>query len=277
MTVGLDRTHGGRETFSFGRVAAVILRHLYVMRTSWPRLFELAYWPIMQMVLWGFINQFLMTKSSWVAQAAGILIAAVLLWDVLFRGQLGISVSFLEEIWSRNLAALFVTPLRPSELATALLGMSLVRTLIGVGPAAALAIVLYNYSIFTLGLPLIGFFANLLVMGWAIGLAIAALILRFGLGAESLAWMAIFAIAPVSGIWYPISTLPPWLQPVSWALPSAYVFEGMRAVMLEGRIDWSMLATAAGLNVLYIAAGLGIFLWMFARARRDGLLLRIGE
>jgi ABC-2 type transport system permease protein len=270
----LANVHPG---FSFGRVAAVILRHLYVLRTSWPRIIELAYWPVMQMILWGFINQFLMTKSSWVAQAAGILIAAVLLWDVLFRGQLGVSVSFLEEIWSRNLAALFVTPLRPTELVAALLGMSLVRTLIGVVPAALLAIVLYEYSIFTLGLPLVAFFANLMVMGWSMGLVIASLILRFGLGAESLAWMAIFAIAPITGIWYPIATLPAWLQPLAWLLPSTYVFEGMRAVMLESRVDWMMMVSAAALNVVYIAAGLGIFLWMFARARRDGLLLRIGE
>jgi ABC-2 type transport system permease protein len=260
-----------------GRIAAVMLRHLYILRTSWPRIIELAYWPVMQMILWGFINQFLMTKSSWVAQAAGILIAAVLLWDVLFRGQLGVSVSFLEEIWSRNLAALFVTPLRPTELVAALLGMSLVRTLIGVVPAALLAIVLYEYSIFTLGLPLVAFFANLMVMGWSMGLVIASLILRFGLGAESLAWMAIFAIAPITGIWYPIATLPAWLQPLAWLLPSTYVFEGMRAVMLESRVDWMMMVSAAALNVVYIAAGLGIFLWMFARARRDGLLLRIGE
>jgi ABC-2 type transport system permease protein len=167
--------------------------------------------------------------------------------------------------------------LRPVELGAALLGMSFVRTLIGVVPATLLAIVLYRFSIFDLGLPLVAFFANLMVMGWSMGLVIAALILRFGLGAESLAWMAIFAIAPITGIWYPIETLPAWLRPLSWMLPSTYVFEGMRAAMIEHRVDLTAMVMAAGLNVLYIAAGLGFFLWIFARARRDGLLLRIGE
>lgn len=263
--------------FSPRRIWAMVMRHVYILRTSWPRLFELAYWPTLQMILWGFISQFLMMNSSWVAQAFGVLLAAVILWDVLFRGQLGVSVSFLEEVWSRNLASLFVSPLRPYEMVLSLMTMSLIRTLIGVVPAALLAIVLYQYSIFDLGLPLLAFFVNLLVMGWATGLMISALILRFGLGAESLAWIAIFALAPVSGIYYPISVLPGWLQPVSWGLPSSYVFEGMRAVMFDNHFRWDLFFGASGLNVLYLAAGAGLFLATFERARRDGLLLRLGE
>lgn len=263
--------------FSLRRIGAMVMRHVYVLRTSWPRLFELAYWPTLQMVLWGFINQFLATNSSWVAQASGVLIAAVILWDVLFRGQLGVSVSFLEEIWSRNLASLFVSPLRPYEMIVSLMVMSLIRTLIGIVPAALLAILLYKYSIFTLGLPLIAFFANLLIMGWAAGLMISALILRFGLGAESLAWITIFALAPVSGIYYPVSSLPAWLQPVSWLLPSSHVFEGMRAVMFDHSFRLDHLAWAIGLNAVYLAIGTALFLYTFHVARQRGLLMKLGE
>ena len=102
--------------------------------------------------------------------------------------------------------------------------ISMVRTLIGVGGAALLAIPLYEFSIFDLGLPLLAFFFNLLMMGWAIGLLVAALVLRYGLGAESLAWVAIFAIAPLSGIYYPISILPDWLEAVAAILPASHVF-----------------------------------------------------
>lgn len=265
------------SAFSPRRIGAMVMRHVYVLRTSWPRLFELAYWPTLQMVLWGFINQFLATNSSWVAQASGVLIAAVILWDVLFRGQLGVSVSFLEEIWSRNLASLFVSPLRPYEMIVSLMVMSLIRTLIGIVPAALLAILLYEYSIFTLGLPLIAFFANLLIMGWAAGLMISALILRFGLGAESLAWITIFALAPVSGIYYPVSSLPGWLQPISWILPSSHVFEGMRAVMFAHSFRLDHLAWAVGLNTAYLAIGAALFLYTFHVARRRGLLMKLGE
>ena len=184
--------------FSPRRIWAMSLRYLYLVRGSWPRMLEMLYWPAVQLILWGFISQFFATHSSWVAQASGVLLAAVILWDVLFRGQLGVSLAFFEELYSRNLGHLFVSPLRPFELVCALLVISMVRTLIGVGGAALLAIPLYGYSLFDLGLPLLAFFANLLVMGWAIGLLVASLVLRYGLGAESLAWVAIFAVAPVS-------------------------------------------------------------------------------
>ena len=263
--------------FSMRRIGAMVMRHVYVLRTSWPRVFELAYWPTLQMILWGFISQFLITNSTWVAQAFGVLIAAVILWDVLFRGQLGVSVSFLEEVWSRNLVSLFVSPLRPYELVISMMAMSLIRTLIGVVPAALLAILLYHYSIFDLGLPLLAFFINLLVMGWATGLMISALILRYGLGAESLAWIAVFALAPISGIYYPVSVLPGWLQTVSAVLPSSYVFEGMRAVMFDNLFRWDLFVAASGLNVVYLTAGAGVFLLTFQTARRKGLLMRLGE
>jgi ABC-2 type transport system permease protein len=140
-----------------------------------------------------------------------------------------------------------------------------------------LAIPLYHFSLFSLGLPLIAFFANLLVLGWALGIIISALVLRYGLGAESLAWVAIFALAPVSGIYYPIDTLPAWLLPISYALPSSYVFEGMRAVMFEQRAPLDLLVSAAALNVVYMGLSVWLFLTLFRRARRDGSLLHIGE
>lgn len=265
------------QFFSLRRIGAMVLRYLYLLRSSGPRVLELFYWPTVQLVLWGFITQFFVTNSSWVAQASGVLLAAVLLWDVLFRGQLGVSLGFFEELYSRNLGHLFVSPLRPYELICALLTISFIRTLVGVGAAAMLAIPLYAFSIFSLGPSLLGFFFNLLVMGWAIGLMVAALVMRYGLGAESLAWVAIFALAPVSGIYYPIAVLPTWLQPVAWALPSSHVFEGMRAVLVEHQVRMDHLLAAVGLNILYLTIGAGLFLYAFQVARRQGTLLHSGE
>ncbi|CAA7624578.1 ABC transporter permease [Magnetospirillum sp. UT-4] len=264
-------------SFSLRRVGAMVLRHLYILRGSWPRVLEMAYWPAVNMVVWGFTSQFFTSHSSWLAQAAGILIGAVILWDVMFRGNLGVSLAFLEEMWSRNLGHLSVSPLRPHELVASMLVMSLIRTVIGVLPAALLAIPLYHFSLFELGLPLIGFWVNLMVTGWAIGLGVSALVLRFGLGAESLAWVLVFAVAPVAGIYYPISTLPAWLQPVAWALPPAHVFEGMRSVMLGHGFDAGLMASAAALNLVYVGAAAALFLRTHHVARQRGLLLNIGE
>jgi len=276
-TTGWRLAHDIGGGFSPGRVYAMLLRYLYLLRSSWPRALELVYWPTIQMILWGFMSQFLMTNSSWVARAFGVLIAAVLLWDVLFRGQLGLSMSFLEEIWARNLGHLFVSPLRPYEWVLSLIAMSFIRVLIGVVPAMALAIPLYHYSIFSLGIPLIAFFANLLVMGWALGLMITALILRHGQGAESIAWLAIFVLAPVSAVYYPLTVLPPALQYVALALPSAHVFEGMRVVMFEHVFRWSDFLAAAALNLVYLGLGGTAFLYAFRGARRRGALLQVGE
>ncbi len=265
------------SAFSFERVFAMVLRYVYLLRRSWPRLLELAYWPTMQMILWGFITMFLAGQSGWVARASGVFISGVLLWDVMFRGQLGVSTVFFEEMYSRNLGHLFASPLRPYELVCALLVISLFRTLIGVGGAALLAIPLYKFSLFSLGLPLLAFFVNLMVMGWAIGLLVSGLVLRYGLGAENLAWVAIFAVAPVSAIYYPVSVLPHWLQVVAYALPSSHVFEGMRSVLIEHTFRVDQFLYAAGLNVIYLSIGIAAFLYVFRSARRRGLLLNVGE
>lgn len=259
------------------RVGALVLRHVYLLRGSWPRVLELIYWPTVQMILWGFITLFLVGHSSWLAQASGVLISAVLLWDVLFRGQLGVSLVFMEEMWSRNLGHLFVSPLRPLELVAALLAMSLIRTLIGVGGAALIAIPLFDYSIFEIGLPLIAFFANLIVMGWSIGLLVSGVVLRYGLGAEGMAWFVVFALQPVSGVYYPIAILPEWLQWVAFFLPSSHVFEGMRAVLFEYTFRLDLLANAVALNTAYLGLGAGVFLAYFRVARDRGQLLHIGE
>lgn len=273
----MNETAGTGFVGSLRRIGALVLRHLYLLRGSWPRVFELMYWPTVQMILWGFITAFLAGRSSYLAQASGILISAVLLWDVLFRGQLGVSVIFLEEMWSRNLGQLFVSPLRPLELVAALLTMSLIRTLIGVGGAALIAIPLFHYSIFDLGFALIAFFVNLIVMGWAIGLVMAAIVMRHGLGAESIAWGAIFIVQPITGVYYPIEVLPSWLQHVAVFLPSSHVFAGMRSALFDHVFRADLLFKAMALNSVFIAAAVGIFLAYYRIARVRGQLLQVGE
>jgi len=267
----------GFARFSFRRVGGLVLRHLYLLKGSWTRIAELIYWPMINVVMWGFFSRFFVNHSDWVAQAAGVLIGAALLWDVLFRSNLGLSVSFLEEVWSRNLGHLAVSPLTSVELAVALLTMSLIRTLCGMLPSAIGALILYHFNIFALGLPLLAFFVNLMITGWAFGLGVSALVLRYGQGAESLAWVVIVAIAPFCGIYYPISTLPEWLQTVAWALPPAHVFEGMRAVAFGGTFPVHELMVTFGLNAIYLAVGAALFVWVNHIARVRGLFIGMGE
>jgi ABC-2 type transport system permease protein len=157
------------------------------------------------------------------------------------------------------------------------MGLSVIRSLIGVLPAAFLAIPLFAYSIFEIGLPLVAFYAVLMMTGWAVGLLMSAMLIRFGLAAESFAWASIFVLAPICGVYYPVAVLPEWLQVISWTLPPTHVFEGMRAVVIDGVFRADLMVSAILLNLAYLAASLLTFLWAFRRARERGQLLATGE
>ncbi len=259
------------------RVRALVRRHAYLLLKSWPRIVSMAYYPTVTMVLWAFLTLYLQPTNSFLRDAPGFFIGAVLLWDVLFRGQLGVSLTFIEELQSRNLANLFVSPLRLREFIAGQVVLSVLRTLIGVGGACVFAWLLFRYSIFAMGFPLIAFFTLLIAFGWAIGLAVSAMILRWGLGAQELAWAAIFLVAPVSGVYYPISVLPPALQAIALALPPAHVFEGMRALLLQGVFAWDAFAWAVVLDLAYLAIGVYLFRGAIGYARDRGMLLQMGE
>jgi ABC-2 type transport system permease protein len=180
-------------------------------------------------------------------------------------------------MWSRNLGHLFVSPIRSWEMATGIIIAALLRTLLGLVPVSLMAWAFFGYDIYTLGLPLIVFFAILQMFSWSIGLAMSGMIMRVGQSAESFAWAAVFILMPLSGVYYPVSVLPKWLQVISYGLPPAYVFEGMRAILLEKTVHWHGLAIAFGLSVVYLVIGFQIFQWFFRLSRRAGTLLGQGE
>ena len=211
------------------------------------------------------------------AQAAGVLLAGLLLWEVVLRGNLSLSIAFLEEMWSRNLGHLFVSPIRSWEMATGIIIAALLRTLLGLVPVSLLTWAFFGYSIYSLGLPLIAFFVILQMFSWSIGLAMSGMIMRVGQSAESFAWAAIFIIMPVSGVYYPIKVLPGWLQAIAHALPTSYVFEGMRGILTDRVVHWDQLGFAFGLSIVYLVVGFQVFQWFFRSSRRAGSLLGQGE
>src|SRR5262249_15930311 len=153
------------------RIYGLVLRYWYVIRSSWPRTAELIYWPLVQMLMWGFLQRYLASTAGFAAKAAGLFIGAVLLWDILVRSQLAFAVAFLEDILSRNLGHLMMSPLRPIEL------------------VAALAYAFFGFNVLSLGLAFAAFFANLVLTSWSLGLVSTGVVLRWGLGAESFAWL----------------------------------------------------------------------------------------
>jgi ABC-2 type transport system permease protein len=193
---------------SLGRIAAMTLRYWYLLRASGIKVIELVYWPTMNMVVWGLLTFWFADNKPTAIETAGSLLAAVMLWDVLFRGQLGLTFSFLEEVWSRNVANVMMSPLHPVELAASLMLMSLIRLIVGMAPVTLLALVLFSFNIYGLGFALVAFSVNLLLTSWAVGLVVCGLILRNGSGAQSFAWSVMMLLLPVCCVYYPVSILP---------------------------------------------------------------------
>jgi ABC-2 type transport system permease protein len=259
------------------RIGAMILRYWYILQSSWPRMLELVYWPLLQIITWGFLQTYIIANAGFFARAGGTLIGAVILWDILFRGQLGFSISFLEEMWARNLGNLLMSPLTPLEFLLALMTMSLIRLAIGVIPMTLVAIAFFQFNVYGLGLPLIAFFCNLIFTSWAVGIFVSGLVLRNGLGAEGIVWTLMFALMPLACVYYPVSVLPHWLQYVAWALPPTYVFEGMRALLVEHVFRTDLMLSALALNAGLLLASFAAFLALLRSARRAGSLLSGGE
>ena len=168
------------------RVSALLLRHLYLYRRSYIRAGEVFFWPVMNLVLWGFITAYVQRLA--LSETVSFLLGGLIFWDVLYRAQMAITLSVTEEVWVKNLLNIFIAPIRTVDfiLATALMGV--IRAVANVLILGSLAYVLYAFNLLTMGLALLPFLASLLLFGWAVGMCTMALMLRFGQAAEALAW-----------------------------------------------------------------------------------------
>jgi ABC-2 type transport system permease protein len=263
--------------FSWARVFAMVLRYWYLLRSSWPRVLDLIYWPTVQMCMWGFLQVYIGQQTGPAARAGQTFLGAVMLWDMLFRGQLGFSISFLEEMYSRNLSNLLISPLRPLEFVTSLMIMSIIRLAVGMVPVSFLAIAFFGFNLWALGFGLVAFFVNLMLTGWAVGIFVSGLLLRQGLGAENMAWSIMFLLLPLTCVYYPVSVLPDWLQVIAWTLPPTYVFEGLRALVLDQVFRADLMLQALAINILLFVLAIFAFLAFLKSSRRHGSLLAGGE
>jgi ABC-2 type transport system permease protein len=259
------------------RVGAVVLRNIYLYKRSLPRLMEIFYWPLLDLFLWGFITLYLSRSGGKLPNFAAFFLGALILWDILFRSQMGISISFLEDVWARNFLNLFVSPLSPFEYVFALMMVSFVKILIAGSLMSVLAWFFYSFNIFVIGLSLIPFILNLVMMGWSIGILTTSLILRYGQQAEILAWGIAFLFQPISAVFYPVSVLPGFLRTASLGNPASYVFEGMREIITTGLVPVTKLFWAFGLNAAYLVLAFFVFCRVLRAVKKRGLLARIGE
>jgi ABC-2 type transport system permease protein len=262
--------------FSFNTVSALVLRYVFLYTRNPVRFVELIFWPLVDLLVWGFLTTYLQKKGGGeFPTTITFLIGGMILWDVLFRSQQGVAISFLEDVWTRNLLNVFVAPVRTVEYvaATCLVGVLRVGvTLVVLATVASLA---YGFHLSALGLALLPFLGNLILFGWFLGMISTALIMRWGQAAESLAWAVPFFIQPLAAVFYPVSVLPAWLQPIAMALPCTPVFEGMRAVLAGNPIPWGNLEHALFLNLVWGSVAALFFAANLRHVRKTGLLVKV--
>ena len=257
-------------------IRAIALRYLWLYTRHPIRVVELFFWPFVDLLVWGFLTTYLIgaghNEFPW---PLTYLIGGMILWDALFRSQQGVAISFLEDIWTRNLLNIFGAPVRTSEYLGAMFLVGLVRVLVTSLVLTSVAIPAYHFNLFSLNWALVPFYANLMLFGWALGLISMALILRFGHGAEALAWAVPFLLQPICAVFYPVSALPDWLEPVAFAFPGAHIFEGMREALAGQPFPGGHMLWATGLNALYLCAGLALLARTLRKARERGFLVKV--
>ncbi len=262
---------------NINKIFALSLRHLYLIKGSFPRILDLIYWPTIQIFLWGFISKFFTLNSSYFENTVGIILSAAILYDFLFRSSISYNMMFLEEIWSRNFTNLFIAPIKISEIIAALTFTAIFRTLIGLVPAALLAIPLFGVSIFKIGIPLIFLLITLYIFGVTLGLLVTSGLVRFGPSFENIAWASLFFLAPLGCIYYPIEILPDWLQIIAKLLPLVHIFEEMRNVLIHDIINYYQILKAIIISFIYFVFGIIVFYLSYEGAKNRGTLINMGE
>ena len=232
------------------------------------------YWSSLEIILWGIITRYLQSVGGEKFGFITVIVGAVIFWNFFNRVQNTVSVSFLEDVWSRNLINLFSSPLKISEYLAGLIMVAFVSTLLSFAGMILLAWFLLSYNIFQFGFLLVPFVLLLYLFGFATGIATTAVVLRYGPSVEVVVWSVTFILMPFSGIFYPISALPPFLRPVSYVIPISYVFEGMRNAVIHGIFDMSGFIIAFFLSLVYLAASLWFFVRMYRIALKKGLFTR---
>ena len=259
------------------KIYALSLRHIYLIKGSFPRILDLIYWPTIQIFLWGFISKFFTLNSTYYENTVGIILSAAILYDFLFRSSISYNMMFLEEIWSRNFTNLFIAPIKISEIISALTFTAIFRTLIGLVPAAFLAIPLFGVSIFKIGLPLVFLLVSLYIFGVTLGLLVTSGLIRFGPSFENIAWASLFFLAPLGCIYYPIEILPDWLQLIAKLLPLVHLFEEMRSILIDNIVNYYAVLKACIISLVYFIIGIIVFYWSYNGAKLRGTLINMGE
>jgi ABC-2 type transport system permease protein len=255
-------------------VFAIALRQFYLMRGSPTRILPMFAWVAIDIVLWGFITRYLNSVGGAGVNFVPLLLGAVLFWDFFTRVMQGVTTAFFEDIWSRNFLNIFASPLTTGEYLGGLVLTSVITSLLGLAAMLVLATSIFGLQFVALGAWLVPYLLVLFLFGIALGILAAGMVLRLGPSSEWLVWPMPALLAPFAGVFYPLATLPPWMQAVAKLLPPSYVFEGMRALLAGQARTAAPLLIGLGLALLQILLAAWTFRRIYRYTVRTGLLAR---
>lgn len=256
------------------RIYAIFLRQVYLSRDNASRFISMFTWITLDIILWGFISKYV---GGIVAEGTSfvlILLGAVLLWDFLTQVMQGLTMAFFEDIWSRNFLNIFASPLRISEYVAGLVLSGIARGILTLVVMLILASLFFGLSVFIYGTYLALFLMILFLFGIALGIIGVAIVFRLGPSAEWFIWPIPALLSPFVGVFYPVAILPQWMQYVSYAFPPSYVFDSVRAVISGGQFSAQALFFGIALSLVYIVGAYFVFLAVYKKAVRTGLVAR---
>jgi ABC-2 type transport system permease protein len=256
------------------RAFAIVLRQYYLIRGSLSRVIPLFAWVVVDIVLWGFLTRYLNAVAASRVDFVPVLLGAALLWDFFTRVMHGVTMAFFEDVWSRNFLNMFASPLSLGEYLAGLVCSSVLTSLIGLVGMLVVASLLFGLSIVSYGVAVIAFLLVLFVFGIALGIIGSAIVLRLGPAAEWFVWPIPAVVSPFAGVFYPVTTLPVWMQYVSRLLPPSYVFEGLRAIVSGTRWSPATLLWGGGLAIIDLLLACWIFAAVYRYAVKTGLIAR---
>jgi ABC-2 type transport system permease protein len=261
-------------TLSWRRILAIARRHAYVLKRSPHRLFDVTVWPLVDVLLFGSLGVFVSGHGGAGSIAFAYLLSGIVLWHVVYQSQIALSTGLLEETWSRNLLNLMVTPMTELEYVLGVVLFGMVKLAIGVGVVVLAALGFYAFNVTKMGWEILPVAAVLLTVGWVIALFVIGIVLRFGSGAEALAWGILFIVMPLSGVFYPIRALPTILRPIAIALPTTHAFAAGRALLVHRGLEWGQLGIAAACTIALLVAAVAFVTTMLSVFRKRGYITR---
>jgi ABC-2 type transport system permease protein len=256
------------------RSIAIVIRQFYLFRGSPARFVSLFAWIVIDIVLWGFMSRYLNSIASPGFDFVPALLGAVLLWDFFNRVMQGVTMAFFEDVWTRNFLNIFASPMSIREYVGGLVLSSIATSSAGLLVMIVLAAAVFGLPASIYGFMIVPFVFVLFLFGIALGIVASGLVLYFGPAAEWFVWPIPAVISPFAGVFYPIVTLPAWMQAVSLIVPPSYVFEGLR-VSVRGDVPPAhALLICVALTIAYLAAASWIFARIYKHAVRTGQLAR---